>query len=167
MGEDPQLKAIRQIRFQQAGNGLEAYRKGKTKDPERYRNYTNQRRALELGAPVNDLTGEQVAEMMIEQDGVCSYCGLRRPPLVVEHIVPLARGGSHTRSNVTGACQPCNSEKYNRTPEEWAEARARKELRMGLERGALGVIHDPRGATGWGQPQPTPPYALTLFDLDH
>jgi 5-methylcytosine-specific restriction endonuclease McrA len=156
MGENPQLKALRQIRFQQAGKGAAAYRKGKAKDPERYRNYTNQRRALELGAPVNDLTGEQVAEMMAEQVGVCSYCHLHRPPLVVEHIVPLARGGSHTRWNVTGACQPCNNEKYNRTPEEWREARARKERRMGSEPGSLGVIYDPRDMPGWGQPKPTP-----------
>lgn len=163
MGEDPMILAARQIRYQQAGRGSEAYRKGKAKDPERYRAYSQQRRALVANAPVNDLTGEQIATMMIEQDSVCAYCHRFAPPLVVEHIVPLARGGSHTLLNVVGACERCNGEKHDRTPEEWAIARRRKALRMGLGAEGLGVIHDPQDAQRQGQTLALP---LRLFDED-
>lgn len=163
MGEDPLIVAARQIRYQQAGRGSEAYRKGKAKDPERYRNYGHQRRALVANAPVRDLTGEQIATMMAEQDGVCAYCHHLSPPLVVEHIVPLARGGSHTLWNVVGACERCNGEKHDRTPEEWGAARRRKALRMGLGADALGVIHDPRDAQRQGQHLALP---LRVFDED-
>lgn len=155
MGEDPLIVAARQVRFQQAGKGAEAYRKGRAKDPERYRNYSQQRRALVANAPVNDLTGEQIAELMTAQAGICAYCHHFATPLVVEHIVPLARGGSHTLSNVVGACDRCNGEKHNRTPEEWAAARRRKAIRMGMDPDALFHIYDPRDMQGQSQEAPS------------
>ena len=42
----------------------------------------------------------------------CVYCGA--PCQHIDHIQPLSRGGTHEWNNLTAACQPCNSSKYNR-----------------------------------------------------
>jgi len=48
----------------------------------------------------------------------CQYCGRKRPPLTVDHIIPRERGGGDQWENLVTACGPCNSKKGNRTPEE-------------------------------------------------
>jgi hypothetical protein len=42
-----------------------------------------------------------------------AYCGKRDLPLQVEHIQPRGRGGSNRLSNLTLACEPCNTRKGN------------------------------------------------------
>ena len=46
----------------------------------------------------------------------CEYClsqELYSPdPFSVEHIIPLARGGTHDLENLAWSCQGCNSRKY-------------------------------------------------------
>jgi 5-methylcytosine-specific restriction endonuclease McrA len=37
----------------------------------------------------------------------CHWCG--RYATTVDHVVPLAIGGSHDLANLVPACQPCNS----------------------------------------------------------
>jgi 5-methylcytosine-specific restriction endonuclease McrA len=48
--------------------------------------------------------------------GCCEYClsqELYSPdPFSVEHIIPLARGGTHAFENLAWSCQGCNSRKY-------------------------------------------------------
>jgi len=52
--------------------------------------------------------------------GVCHYC--ERPvgaaQLTMDHIVPLARGGTSTKSNLVPSCHACNQEKKLKTPVE-------------------------------------------------
>lgn len=40
----------------------------------------------------------------------CSYCGIGAPDafLQIDHIVPVARGGTNDPANLTAACQRCN-----------------------------------------------------------
>ena len=45
--------------------------------------------------------------------GRCHYCG-RMAKLTIDHVIPLSKGGDHSRSNVVPACQRCNSQKGNR-----------------------------------------------------
>jgi hypothetical protein len=40
----------------------------------------------------------------------CAYCG-RHNPTTLDHVVPRAGGGKHTRTNLIGACGACNLEK--------------------------------------------------------
>jgi 5-methylcytosine-specific restriction endonuclease McrA len=50
----------------------------------------------------------------------CVYCGDRPVErLAIEHIVPRARGGSDDLTNLTLACQPCNSRKGVKTAAEF------------------------------------------------
>lgn len=53
--------------------------------------------------------------------GVCFYCGRPTPAreLTMDHIVPLARGGRSTKSNVVPACKDCNNRKKSMLPMEW------------------------------------------------
>ncbi len=62
--------------------------------------------------------------------GECHYCGKRfsAAKLTMDHIVPLARGGTSTQGNIVPACRECNHEKKLETPaekllREMAEAR--------------------------------------------
>lgn len=48
----------------------------------------------------------------------CRYCGRRSGPdvqLVIDHIIPLCRGGGHEISNLAAACWDCNTGKGRRT----------------------------------------------------
>lgn len=50
--------------------------------------------------------------------GICHYCEKKFPPteLTLDHIVPLARGGSSTPGNSVPACLSCNQQKKLHTP---------------------------------------------------
>jgi 5-methylcytosine-specific restriction endonuclease McrA len=50
------------------------------------------------------------------QDSVCESCGARTEALTLDHIVPLARGGSSSKNNLQALCRSCNQEKGLRTP---------------------------------------------------
>lgn len=54
------------------------------------------------------------------QKGLCHYCGKKfsAQELTMDHIVPLARGGTSTRSNIVLACRNCNRNKKLLTPAE-------------------------------------------------
>ncbi|MFQ5913217.1 MAG: HNH endonuclease [Nitrospinota bacterium] len=45
----------------------------------------------------------------------CQYCGYQGKGLTIDHVIPRSRGGRTSWENVVVACQPCNSEKGNRT----------------------------------------------------
>ncbi len=54
--------------------------------------------------------------------GLCHYCGEKFPAdkLTMDHVVPVARGGSSTKGNVVPACAKCNQGKKLLTPVEEA-----------------------------------------------
>lgn len=76
-------------------------------------------RARLRNAPVRDLTTAQWGAILVEHNYTCAYCGISGVAMTQDHIIPLSRGGSHTASNVTPACRPCNSSKGTKTLEEW------------------------------------------------
>lgn len=53
------------------------------------------------------------------RDGyTCQYCGAKPPDvlLVVDHRVPVSRGGGNDLMNLIAACQPCNQGKSAKLP---------------------------------------------------
>lgn len=55
---------------------------------------------------------------ILKRDGwVCRYCGGFADS--VDHVVPVAQGGSDASSNLAAACMDCNRSKRDRTPAEW------------------------------------------------
>src|SRR5687768_14667269 len=54
--------------------------------------------------------------------GKCWYCGSNLNPFsnfVVEHMIPLCRGGTDDIENLVPACSYCNQDKGTKTVEEW------------------------------------------------
>lgn len=57
---------------------------------------------------------------VLERDNhTCSYCHQRKSQMEVDHIIPIARGGSNDAENLTAACKECNWKKGGQTAEEW------------------------------------------------
>ena len=52
--------------------------------------------------------------------GICHYCEKKfnRDELTMDHIVPVARGGTSTKGNIVPACRACNASKRLDTPVE-------------------------------------------------
>lgn len=73
-------------------------------------------RARKLGLP-DTLTVEQWLATQADFQGKCAYC-LENPCEVLEHFIPLTRGGGTMKSNVVPACDECNRKKRNKHPDE-------------------------------------------------
>lgn len=56
----------------------------------------------------------------LRDDGKCVYCGcnLSTSDLTFDHVIPRARGGTTSFSNVSSACVGCNMKKADRLPQE-------------------------------------------------
>lgn len=77
------------------------------------------RRSLEAAAGPR-YSNADIAKLRVAQQDCCAYC---MTPLLgmghVDHMTPLARGGSNARSNLALACFQCNTEKHAKTAEEY------------------------------------------------
>lgn len=88
-----------------------------------YREYARQarslRRAREAGARIGRIHWKALAE---RYGRTCHLCRLPIPEgdLEWDHIVPLARGGSHTDDNLAPAHMRCNRAKSTMTVEDFA-----------------------------------------------
>lgn len=108
----------------------EANRLARAKSPEKYReqrkrwqnqnpekwaailnNAQHRHRANKLEAEVSDFTWQDWQELKVQYQGRCAYCGIKPKILTQDHVIPLARGGNHTKANIVPACVPCNSKK--------------------------------------------------------
>ncbi len=69
-------------------------------------------------------TATDLAEIFAAQGGRCAYCraDLKRKNKHVDHIVPLAKGGSNGRQNLQYLCAPCNQTKSARDPIDFAQS---------------------------------------------
>lgn len=57
---------------------------------------------------------------IFERDGEeCSYCKTKIGPFHIDHVKPLARGGSNRDDNLCVACAPCNFAKAANLFSEW------------------------------------------------
>jgi len=104
-------RRVRDRRYEQSAKGRANARRG----------YTKRRQGV--GAIV-DFTADEWAAMLGKHDYRCAYCGepfdLCREP-TQDHIVPISKGGDHTKSNIVPACKSCNSRKNNRPVEQFLE----------------------------------------------
>lgn len=91
---------------------------------ERDRIRSGNRRA-KMGGNNGTHTAADLTEIFAAQGGRCAYCraDLKRKKKHVDHIVPLAKGGSNGRSNLQYLCQPCNNSKSAKDPIDFARSR--------------------------------------------
>ena len=81
-----------------------------------------------------ELYGYEVREYLLEKwERKCAYCAISNIPLEIEHIIPKSRGGSDRMSNLTLACNRCNTKKGNQTASEFGyphiQAKAKQPLK--------------------------------------
>jgi len=71
------------------------------------------RRRMLLGQVECTLTAAEWREIKKLQKGKCYWCQ-KKAKLTQDHVIPLAKGGPHTKENVVGACLHCNTSKQDK-----------------------------------------------------
>lgn len=91
-------------------------RRWRLKNRERHNLNSLNYRKRKLGA-TGEFSALQWKEMKILYAFKCLRCKKREPEisLTLDHIVPLSKGGSHTKDNIQPLCGPCNSAKSTRS----------------------------------------------------
>ena len=84
-------------------------RRYRQENPDKVKAKRHNRRARELNAP-GHCTPEQLEARMAYCGYKCIYCGSDED-IQVDHIIPLARGGSQWPANQAPACGTCNRQK--------------------------------------------------------
>jgi 5-methylcytosine-specific restriction endonuclease McrA len=80
------------------------------------------------------LVGYETREYLLEKwQRRCAYCNATGVKLQIEHITPKARGGSNRVSNLTLACEPCNTAKGTKTAAEFGHAEVQAQARLPLQ----------------------------------
>jgi 5-methylcytosine-specific restriction endonuclease McrA len=98
----------------------EKFSKYQKENPEKCRGISHRRRARKLKATI-EIFDERAwfNEMRLNQLGQCFYCAKTLITLHIDHMIPLSRGGGHSKDNLCLACPSCNRTKSNKTVEEF------------------------------------------------
>jgi 5-methylcytosine-specific restriction endonuclease McrA len=75
-------------------------------------NARHMRRSKKKGC-LASVTTKELSEIKKTSKGFCFYCKQSRP-LTLDHVIPLSKGGSHTKENIVMACGPCNFSKHTK-----------------------------------------------------
>lgn len=85
-----------------------------------YRKYRYQLRKARILLNGGSHTQAEIRALLQAQNYQCAYCK-RRAKLTEDHIIPLLQGGRDDIANICMACQRCNCQKSDRTPEQWVK----------------------------------------------
>ena len=89
---------------------------------EKSRSYVRNRRARIKGnGGVH--TANDIERLKVNQRGNCYYCATVLSVFHVDHVIPIARGGSNDSSNIVLACPRCNQTKADKLLSEWKPER--------------------------------------------
>jgi len=96
-----------------------------SKNP-KYRDLGNRRRRAKLAAAEGNHTANDVDLIFSRQSGKCASCNKKLnksgdQKFHVDHIIPLANGGSNWPSNLQCLCPSCNLRKSAKDPFDWAK----------------------------------------------
>lgn len=101
------------LRRIESGKAAEQLRRYRQKNPEKVREFASRRKSRKHGR----LPRGTVAGLFSAQKGRCAICRTSiRGAYHLDHIMPLARGGGHVKSNLQLLCPPCNLRKSDRDP---------------------------------------------------
>ena len=86
---------------------------------EAIKSYCHRRRACKKNAEGTH-TSEDVRLQYNSQKGKCWHCGVELNGVYhVDHLIPLAKGGTNAANNIVCACAKCNLSKGAKTTQEW------------------------------------------------
>jgi len=94
--------------------------------------YNANLRASQAGAEAS-LAAEDYVHLIEAWDKRCAYCNHALVTVLLEHMLPIARGGSSALDNVAPSCDSCNVRKGNQTPVEWLSPSRYGEFEARLE----------------------------------
>lgn len=100
-----------------------ASRKWAQENPDRIHVREQRRQARNQGFTI---TEDLKRRLLREQANVCALCGMAIASISkcdVDHLVPLARGGTNHESNLVAAHRQCNKEKAAKTLAEYRQWR--------------------------------------------
>ena len=118
--EQQQKRAVeyRNANIEDARRKSSAYNKA---NPEKIAAIARNRRAR-AKASGGKHTDADIAAILDLQKGRCAYCRIKFGKYQVDHIIPLARGGSNDRTNLQALCTPCNQAKSAKDPIVFAQS---------------------------------------------
>lgn len=94
----------------------ERFKKWYISNKEKSRENCRNRRARKINAPGKN-TASDIKQLMTLQKSKCAVCRCSiKNGYHVDHIVPLAKGGSNDKFNLQLLCQPCNQSKHAKDP---------------------------------------------------
>lgn len=72
-----------------------------------------------FGVEVKPISRSLRFEILRRDNHTCRYCGAKAPDveLQVDHVLPVALGGTNDPTNLTTACRDCNSGKGSTSPD--------------------------------------------------
>lgn len=99
-------------------------RNWRAKNPELARRHNHTRRARAGGLAISRVV---IGGLLRTQRWACVNCmaSLKKTGYHVDHIMPLALGGTNTDDNVQLLCPACNLSKSSKHPIDWAQANGR------------------------------------------
>jgi 5-methylcytosine-specific restriction endonuclease McrA len=100
---------------------LEKLKRWRSKNPDRCSNYYQRRRAAIQGRTRVDQKINGFYRIAKSQARIpCYLCGKTtgRKNRHVDHVVPIARGGTHSIENLAMMCSDCNTKKGAKMPQE-------------------------------------------------
>lgn len=107
----------------------EWFKKKRKEDPERFRMYVKNRKHLIRQTSSSgkrfstSFTLEEWESIKKSQNYTCPLCGKSEPEikLTIDHIMPLSKGGVHSKENIQALCHGCNSRKKDSLPHTGTE----------------------------------------------
>lgn len=116
-GYDSELGRARYVR---EAEHRKAYARQYLRDRPGYAAEQKRRRKARLAlVPVYVFTERDWQRMKARYRNACSYCGATGTKLQRDHVIPLAKGGSHGVGNIVPACPPCNYGKHTSLAVQW------------------------------------------------
>lgn len=87
----------------------------KRRNPDKRREYEARRYALKRGTRAGRISYEAIRKAAKGLCGICRFDIRVYDAVEFDHIIPLARGGTHTQGNIQLAHADCNRRKWART----------------------------------------------------
>ncbi|MCO7736415.1 HNH endonuclease [Brucella intermedia] len=114
-------------KFQNTPEGIEARKQWRFDNPDKVREYNRNSKAKRKGAEGTH-TAEDIRDILTRQKYKCVECGAsvrKKSNRHVDHIMPIALGGTNWPFNLQVLCPSCNLSKHAKHPLEWAREKGR------------------------------------------
>lgn len=113
--------------YRRSDKGIEYSKKWKAVNKDKVQEYNRNAKAMRKGAE-GIHTAQDVRTILTRQKYKCAECSQsvrKKSNRHVDHIMPIALGGTNWPSNLQVLCAPCNLSKNAKHPLDWARMKGR------------------------------------------